>query len=252
MNDDTLFKAVRPNGTDFHTCTVQWAPPEGHEGEWIVRHPTATKIGDHASQYLSVSTVATDCTGMMWPCRLLTVEAVGDVTTPSPQTFPHKRAGVAFRVTGELPAHEAFGPQGAHVAALIERAGHLTASEMRALAAAGDAAGDAAWDAAWVAAWDAAGDASRAPARDASWAAPRDAARGAAWAAPWDAPWGAPWDAPWDAARAPAWAATRDATRALVVRDLITTDHYDTITRTWREAIGPIHPDDPDMRGDTP
>ena len=43
-----------------------------------------------------------------------------------------------------------------------------------------------------------------------------------------------------------------DIMRALVVRDLITTDQYDTLTRTWREVIGPIHPDDPDMRGDTP
>ena len=180
----TYFKAVRPDGTDFHTGTVQWAPPEGHEGEWIVRHPAATEIGDDASGYLSVATVATDCTAMSWPCRLLTVEAIGDVTIPSPSDLPSKRAGVAFRVTGELPAHEALGPQGEAAAALIDRARRLTADELDSLAAA----------------------------RDAAW----------------------------------------DAARALVVRDLITTDQYDTLTRTWREVIGPIHPDDPDMRGDTP
>ena len=194
----TYFKAVRPDGTDFHTGTVQWAPPEGHwyGPEWIVRHPTAAKVGGHASEYLSVSTVATDCTGLAWPCRLLTVEAIGDVTIPSPSDLPSKRAGVAFRVTGELPAHEALGPQGEAAAALIDRARRLTADELDSLAAA--------WDAAGAAAWDAAG------------------------------------------------AAARDAARALVVRDLITTDQYDTLTRTWREVIGPIHPDDPDMRGDTP
>ena len=196
----TYFKAVRPDGTDFHTGTVQWAPPEGHEGEWIVRHPAATEIGDDASGYLSVATVATDCTAMSWPCRLLTVEAIGDVTIPSPSDLPSKRAGVAFRVTGELPAHEALGPQGEAAAALIDRARRLTADELDSLAAARDAA------------------------RAAAWAAARDAAR----------------------------AAARDAARALVVRDLITTDQYDTLTRTWREVIGPIHPDDPDMRGDTP
>ena len=27
----TYFKAVRPDGTDFHSGTVQWAPPDGHE-----------------------------------------------------------------------------------------------------------------------------------------------------------------------------------------------------------------------------
>ena len=192
----TYFKAVRPDGTDFHTGTVQWAPPEGHEGEWIVRHPAATEIGDDASGYLSVATVATDCTAMSWPCRLLTVEAIGDVTIPSPSDLPSKRAGVAFRVTGELPAHEALGPQGEAAAALIDRARRLTADELDSLAAA----------------------------RDAARAAVRDAVRNAAW----------------------------DAARALVVRDLITTDQYDTLTRTWREVIGPIHPDDPDMRGDTP
>ena len=188
----TYFKAVRPDGTDFHTGTVQWAPPEGHEGEWIVRHPAATEIGDDASGYLSVATVATDCTAMSWPCRLLTVEAIGDVTIPSPSDLPSKRAGVAFRVTGELPAHEALGSQGEAAAALIDRARRLTADELDSLAAAGDAA------------WGGAG------------------------------------------------AAAGDAARALVVRDLITTDQYDTLTRTWREVIGPIHPDDPDMRGDTP
>ena len=217
----TYFKAVRPDGTDFHTGTVQWAPPEGHEGEWIVRHPAATEIGDDASGYLSVATVATDCTATSWPCRLLTVEAIGDVTIPSPSDLPSKRAGVAFRVTGELPAHEALGPQGEAAAALIDRARRLTADELDSL----DAARDATWDAAWAAAW--------AAARDAAWAAAWDAARTAAWAAACDA------------ARAAAWATAG----ALVVRDLITTDRYDTLTRAWREVIGPIHPDDPDMKG---
>ena len=66
----------------------------------------------------------------------------------------------------------------------------------------------------------------------AAWAAARAAARDAAWAA--------------------AAAAARDAAVALVVRDLIgqhglTQDHYDTLTRTWRTVIGPIHPDDPEV-----
>ena len=238
----TYFKAVRPDGTDFHTGTVQWAPPPGHEGEWIVRHPTATIIGGSASEYLSVSTVVTDCKGMKWPCRLLTVEAAGCVTKPSPAILPNRRAGVAFRVTGELPAHEALGPQCVHVVALLERARRLTPGEVSArdaaLDAAWDAARDAAEDDAWVAARDAAEDATL----DAAWDAARDAALDAAW----DAALDAAWDDAWDAAR--------DAAGALVVRDVITTDHYDTLTRAWRTTIGPIHPDDPELppraRGD--
>ena len=55
--------------------------------------------------------------------------------------------------------------------------------------------------------------------------------------------WYAAWDAAWYAARD----AARDAAGALVVRDILTTDHYDTLTRAWRTVIGPIHPDDPDI-----
>lgn len=52
-----------------------------------------------------------------------------------------------------------------------------------------------------------------------------------------------------DAAGAAAWNAAWDAAWALVVRDLIgqhdlTQEHYDALTRLWREMIGPVHPDD--------
>ena len=43
-------------------------------------------------------------------------------------------------MTGKLPAPEVFGPQGAHVVALIERARRLTPDEVSALGAARDAA----------------------------------------------------------------------------------------------------------------
>ena len=52
-----------------------------------------------------------------------------------------------------------------------------------------------------------------------------------------------------DAAGVAAWVAARDAAGVaawpLVVRDLIPTKHYDTLTRPWRDTIGPIHPEDP-------
>ena len=121
----------------------------------------------------------------------------------------------------ELPAHEAFGPQGVHVVALLERARHITPDEARALAPV--------WD---DALGDALGDAS-----DAAWDAAEGAAREAALAA---AEEGAALDDALDA--------VRDAAGALVVRDVITADHYNTLTRAWREVIGPIHPDDPDIR----
>ena len=88
----------------------------------------------------------------------------------------------------ELPAPEVFGPQGAHVVALLERARRLTPDEASALGAALDAA--------------------------------LGAARGAAWGAACGAACG------------------------LVVRDVITTEDYDILTRAWRTVIGPIHPED--------
>ena len=254
----TYFKATRLDGTDFYTGTVQWAPPEGREGDWIVRHPTATKIGATASSHLSVATVPTDCVGMKWPCRLFEVEAVGDVK-PS-RYFRHKMVGIEFKVMRELDAHIALGPQGEHVAALIDRAARLTGAETGQLgaawAAAREAARGAAWTAAWTAAWAAAWAAAREAAREAArtaalgstWDADRDADRDAARDATWDAAWTAARGAAWNAAREADQDAALDAARGLLARDLISAEHYDTLTRPWRTAVGPIHPDDPDIR----
>ena len=220
----TYYKAVRPDGTDFRTGTIQWAPPEGHEGEWVVRHPTSAEIGADASSYLSVSTVPTDCVGMKWPCRLFEVESVGDVE-PSGD-ISNKVAGLEFKIVRELDARIVLGPQGEQVAALIDRAARLTGAETGQLGAA------------WAAARDAARGAARDAARDAVWDAARDAARDAAWYAAWCAAW------------VTASAAAVAAVGGLLVRDLISTEHYDTLTRPWRTVIGPIHPDDADIRED--
>ena len=75
--------------------------------------------------------------------------------------------------------------------------------------------------------------------------------RGAAWDAAHDAERDAVRSATRYAAWGTAWSATRrsvwGAACALVTRDLISTEHYDTLTTPWRTAIGPIHPDDPNL-----
>ena len=202
------YKAVRPDGTDFRTGTVRY------DVGATVTHPNPHRLD--ASGYLSVSTSPTGCTGMEWPCRLLVVEPV-EPWTPDRAGLPNKRACHSLRVVREVPAHEALGPQGEHVAALIDRAASLSGDDLQRLAAA----------------------------RDAAWAAARDAA----WAAAWDAARAAAWDAAWAAARDAAWAAAWAAARGLVVRDLIGTHgftqaHYDTLTGLWRKTIGPVHPED--------
>ena len=144
----TYYKCVRPDGTDFHTGRIDYAAALA-SGE-IIEH-RATMIRDDPSTYLSVSIHPTNCTGMRWPCRLFRVEPVGRTLTAS--INDSKRACSALRVVEELPAHQALGPQGEQVAAVIERAGRLTAEEVRRL--------DAAWNAAWNAAQDAARNAAQ-------------------------------------------------------------------------------------------
>ena len=203
----TYYKAVRQDGTSFYDSTFRWLPESGPVEGHTVTHPTASTVGDGPSQYLSVSVSPTDCTGMEWPCRLFEVEPVDgqEVTTPDPTLFPSKRASVAWRIVRELTATDALGPQGVQVAALIERASSLTGDEVRKLASYQDAA------------WGAARYASRDAARYASWYTARNDTCDAAW----------------------------DAAAALVVRDLISVEHYDALTGPWRTAVGPIHPDDP-------
>ena len=161
---DTYYKAVRPNGASFHDPDFRWLPEGWTSGDpipdgWTVTHPDYSPTAYNASRYLSVATVATDCTGMQWPCVLLEVEPVGEVRTPDPDDMPHKRAAAAWRVVRELPATDALGPLGVEVAALIERAGQLSVDDGAyhgAWRAARDAARDAARGAAWVAVWHAA------------------------------------------------------------------------------------------------
>jgi hypothetical protein len=217
---EQYYKAVRPDGTSFYDRHTGW------EIGKVTQHPIAG-LDDHAGDpvlYLSVSVSPTDCTAFRWPARLFRVVPVRGHKVIAPQSdLPNKRASDAWMPVEELPAHQLFGPQGVHVAALIDRSQSLTASEI---------------DAARVVTGPAAADAARDAARVAAWAAARDAAGDAVLAAAADA---------WDAAAVAAWNAARDAADALTVRDRITTDEYDTLTRPWRQIIGRIHPDDAEV-----
>src|SRR5690606_19006656 len=138
-------------------------------------HPTSKKrTKDDPSTYLSVATVPTDCTGFRWPCRLFRVRGVGRAMTAT--DLPNKRGFLSIDVIEELPAHEAFGPQGEHVVALIERAARLTRDEEVQLAASRAKAASAAVNDASYAAWDAAEDAGREAAAYTAWIAARYAA----------------------------------------------------------------------------
>ncbi len=234
----TYYKAVREDGTDFYTGTVQWVPESGDipaEG-LVVTHPTSTEWGDYHSTHLCASTSPTDCTGFTWPCRLLEVEPVSEVHEQG-----CKMSALSWRVVHELPAMQALGPQGEAVVALLdglrrldaEALARLAAARVAAWVAAREAARVAAWDAAWDAARVAAWDAAREAARDAAWDAARVAARVAARDAARVAAWDAARVAAWDAARV----AARDAAGALVAWDLIDPAQRTTLTAPIRTAL---------------
>ena len=211
----TYFKAVRPDGTDFYTGTVQWAPEQGDipEEGIVVTHPTSTAWEKDHATHLCASAAPADCAGFDWPCRLLAVEPVSEVHRHAGS----KRSALSWRVVRELPAVEALGPRGVAVVALVDGLGWLDAAELAALVAAELATELATGVAAELAAWDAA--------RDATWAAARAAAR--------------------DAAREAAWYAAKDAARdatgaaaaALVAWDLITPGYRDILTAPIRAAL---------------
>ena len=142
----TYYKAIRPDGTDFYTGTVQWAPESGDipaEGI-VVTHPTSTKWEFGHKTHLCASTSPTGCTGFEWPCRLLEVEPVSEVH----EHEGCKVSALSWRVVRELPAMQALGPQGAAVAALIDGLRRLDAEALARLADARYAAWYAARDAA--------------------------------------------------------------------------------------------------------
>lgn len=224
----TYYKAVRPDGTDFYSGTVAWLPPDGvipPEG-WLVTHPTATRLGPYADTYLSVSIEVADCTGMRWPCRLLRVEPAGRAVRRLDDGLPHKRCSLAWRVMEELPAHQALGPRGAEVVALLERAAKITPTEARALQATRTAD--------WYDSWQVAQDTVWSVAIDAGWHASWYASREAAWQVAREATWDevAAWDA-WDTMRE----AVRDAVGATFLRNRIPEEYYDILMDPWLRVI---------------
>lgn len=226
----TYYKATRPDGTDFYTGTIKYevgkrVRPSAHDGERHICGPGVL----HAATVPAMTLV-----GGWWPCRLFEVE--GKPIDGLDDLHPYKGAFKQLVVVREMLAHEALGPNGEKVAALIERLKRLTPDEARVIRG---AAVDVAWDAARGAAVDVVWDAARGAAADGE--------RGAAWDAAWDAAWGAVRGAA--AARGAAWddtarGAAADAARgaaagaaALVAMDLIPERHFKTLYGPVGEVI---------------
>lgn len=124
---ETYYKATRPDGTDFRTGQVDYAALCGTGGE-LPRKPDADLPFCCSGHVYHASTIAAETLiGGEWPCRLFEVEGIAVAAQGS------KRGFYTMKVIRELPAHEALGPQGEEVAALIENASVLSLSRIRAL-----------------------------------------------------------------------------------------------------------------------
>ena len=220
----THYKATDPNGNSFGAPEVTWRVGR------ITRDALPAGTTLCRKGLLHAATVETEALAshveidIRRGYRLFAVEPRGPVVADD--THPHKVGCRAWKVTAELPAWQALGPQGRQVLEIIERAGRLTGDEAVRLIAAGYAAGyaarDAARDAAGYATWGAAGYA--------AWYA----AGGATWGAAWCAGGGATWGA--------AGGAARDAALAVLTWDLCDADYTpamrDLLLAPWREVIG--------------
>lgn len=142
----TYFKAVRPDGTDFYTGTVDYASLCG-TGRTLPLLPGGPCCG--SGVYHASTEAAETLLRGSWPCRLFRVKGISVSSDGS------KRGFRTLEVLEELPAHLALGPNGLDVAALVDRTAHLTSEQATRIAAARSAVRSAAWDAARSAAWDA-------------------------------------------------------------------------------------------------
>lgn len=234
------YKAVRPNGTDFHSGTVRWLPEDLNIPDvgWRVFHPHPAKDISHrdcsASGYLSLAEIPTECTGMRWPCRLLVVEAGNDVARD--HVYPFKVRVKTARVIAELPSHVALGPQGASLARLIWRVGDLTLSDVARMYPPELVYSET--GAARSARYSAGLESTKMiikKSRDAAGRAVDEAILSSMHRAAELCHSPLIWDVE---------EIIKSTARALMVRDLISSRDYDALTDTWRRTIGRLHPED--------
>jgi hypothetical protein len=204
MDESTFFKAVDVDGFDFYSHTVDYASICG-TGESLPELPggeCCTRWVYHAS-----TSAADTLIGGKWPCRLFKVS--GEPVSEEDS----KRGFKTLKVLEELPAWQAFGPNGQQVVEFMEKAKGLTQAQADSISSAyAGTYSSAVWSSAYLAAVGASWDDARGAAWDATWGAARDAERSVR-------------NAVWDAAN------------ALLVRDLISEEHFNVLYAPCRNVM---------------
>ncbi|HEY2644559.1 MAG TPA: hypothetical protein VGI56_12470 [Galbitalea sp.] len=221
---ETYYKAITPDGFDFHTGKVDYGTPAKArlKKDRTVTHPSPKANAVNANSYFSVATVPTDCTGMRWPARLLEVEAIGEAWTPHTSDLPNKRAVTGIRIIRELPAWQLFGAEGERILELIDKFDKRTPEQREALYAAYTADYDKFWRVESAVFDDGRAD-------QAGLVAARDAL--CVLLVGWHGDY-----------------SSYCAALALLCRPLVgtvfTQQEYDILSTPWRSVMGEIHPDD--------
>ncbi len=113
MPTQKLYKATRPNGTDFHSGTINYAA--ALEAKSTIQHPNPGAVGDEdAAGYISVTDSPLDIPGASWPLRLFEVRPVGKSWKTN--SYAHKHAAHAVKVIREVSPNLVYGPEGERVA----------------------------------------------------------------------------------------------------------------------------------------
>lgn len=228
----TFYKATRLEGTDFWTGTVNYANALGGEP---VRVPFKEQPNFWSDDVLHAFTEPTKALEFEdWPCRLFEVTGTPVEQRGSVVTF------FELLVVREIDAHLALGPQGKEVAALLQRTKSITRREIEGLRSS--------YVALSIGSVDDAKHAQREAGKHSGIQPTVLSAKNAAGRFVCNAVGQYSWQT--------AQNAVGDAISALAMRHLIgqhhfTQEHYDTLTRPWRTAIGSIHHHDGEIDSST-
>lgn len=189
----TYFKATRENGRDFFSDSVDYAAALQSGEKVRVTTPRERRYQCCTDRVLHASDAAAETLiGGSWPCRLFRVKG-----RPVARE-DHKYGFRSLRVSEELPAWQALGPNGQDVTAIIKESHTLTREQRNRL--------ESSWKIVWTPEWHEAINLARENARYAAWSA----------------------------VRRDGYAATEIPAAAEVVRDLLTRAQYERLTMPWR------------------
>ena len=188
----------------------------------MLKNAKATEV--LGSELIYASTVPGDALiGGSWPCKLFEVEPIDTVTVH--KTYPNLVGAQSWWVERQLPAEQVFGPNGDAVVAMLNAINTLSPREFSLCGYD--------WDDNELDALDSGGQLAAVNGRLGAWNGAWVAAEQAVLCRVWEIMPGERWGAVCDNARR----TLRDAVLAIVVRDLIDVDDFQSLYGPWERTM---------------